>query len=378
MSTNQPNQTITVATGNEITARGKGVAGFLLVVFTILPIVLIIGIWPNKLPPIGNDTDMVYRFSWFNVTLDVDHGHTTGKGQTNPLGVHKTDVKDKDVKVIVKKKEPVKKGVDDKAADKKAAAAKAVSGGNEQEYSVINLNAIIFLLVASAGFLGSMIHIASSFTAFIGSNQFLKSWLLWYIVKPFTGASLALVLYFVLRAGLLNVGDSNIINLFGVVTLAALAGLFSDKASMKLEEVFTVLFRPADNRSGKLEKDKVNVTIKVTDINPEEITTDALNNMTINGEGFDNQKVVLKINNVEVTDLVRESRTIKFSYQVPDELKTGQSITLQLFDESGKEILKKDILFKKKEDLLEESADPQQTTDDDDTTNDEDEDSIKG
>jgi hypothetical protein len=378
MSTDQTNQAITVTTGNEITAGGKAFAGFLLVVFTILPIVLIIGIWPNKLPPIGNDTDMVYRFNWFNVTLDVHQGNITGKGQTNPKGVNNKDVKANEVKIKVVKKGPVAKKADKKTPVKKAAAEKAEAGRTEEEYSIINLNSIIFLLVASAGFLGSMIHIASSFTAFIGSNQFLKSWLLWYIVKPFTGASLALVLYFVLRAGLLNVGDSNSINLFGVITLAALAGLFSDKASMKLEEVFTVLFRPADNRSGKLEKNKVNVTIKVTDIDPQEITTDALNNITIKDEGFDTQKVVLKINNVEVKDLVRESGTIKFAYLVPDDLKTGQSITLQLFDETGKEIHKKEILFKKKEDLPEQSADPQQTIDDDDPTDDEDENSIKG
>src|SRR6266496_1266058 len=90
--------------GNEISREGKWLAGILLILFTLIPIVLIIGLWPDKLPD-GAATIRVYRLELFNIQL--------------------------------LNKEPVT--------------------GN-----YIHLNTILFLLVTLSGFLGSMIHIATS------------------------------------------------------------------------------------------------------------------------------------------------------------------------------------------------------------------------
>src|SRR5688500_17518431 len=64
--------------------------------------------------------------------------------------------------------------------------------------STLHINTIMFLLVALAGFTGNMIHIATSFTNYVGSEKFKSSWLLWYFVKPFTAAALAVIFYMVL------------------------------------------------------------------------------------------------------------------------------------------------------------------------------------
>jgi len=310
----EPEQEIVIKIGNEINARESFFAGLLLVLFTSLPILIIIGIWPNKMPPIDKESALIYKFEWFNVTLK----DSAAPPNVKPPAVIKVD-------------------------EKKTNDVKPIRPGME-----INLNSLIFILVASAGFLGSMIHIASSFADYVGSNQFRKSWLLWYVIKPFAGAAIALIMYFVVRAGLLNVGDSNSVNLFGVITIGALSGLFADKATLKLEEVFTVLFKPTDKRSDKLEPDKVNVTlIKIKDVTPEELSAHEINDIVINGEGFDTQKLVLKVNTLEVTDVVRDSTSLKFAYTVPDDLEEDQSITLQLFDEKGIEVYKKDIIVSK-------------------------------
>ncbi len=46
--------------------------------------------------------------------------------------------------------------------------------------------------------------------------------------------------------------DAKAVNQFGVIAVGALVGMFADKASDKLAEIFDTLFKGADNRSGKL------------------------------------------------------------------------------------------------------------------------------
>jgi len=279
---------INIKTGNELTREGKIWGAILIIIFTLLPVVFIVAIWPDRLPAVGEHSGLIYQWRWFNVQL-ADHLPTTGP--------------------------------------------------------YMSLNSIIFLLVALAGFLGSMIHIATSFTNFIGAEQFKKSWIPWYFVKPFTATGVALILYFVLRAGLLNLGDSNQVNLYGLVTLSALAGLFTDKATIKLEEVFTVIFRPKDARPDKLEKDKVNVDM--TGIAPRELVVNQDNQLLISGGDTGQQLLKLKINHVDIPDFTIRPNGISFSYLLPEEINGMQNIPLQIFDEKGTELFRKEIQFKK-------------------------------
>ena len=103
-------------------------------------------------------------------------------------------------------------------------------------------------LVALCGALGSMIHILSSFTNFWGSQKLERSWLPWYVAKPFVGAGLALIVYFVMRAGFLSTNvTTGDLNLFGILAIASFVGLFTDIATQKLKEVFGSLFNPKDD-----------------------------------------------------------------------------------------------------------------------------------
>lgn len=113
----------------------------------------------------------------------------------------------------------------------------------------------LLLLVICAGALGSYFHALKSLADFIGNRTVIASWFWWYITRPFLGMSLALVFYAVLRGGFVvgSPADAKVVNPFGVLAIGALVGMFSDKAAQKLAEVFDVVFRAADPRSGKLD-----------------------------------------------------------------------------------------------------------------------------
>jgi hypothetical protein len=108
----------------------------------------------------------------------------------------------------------------------------------------------LILLVVVAGALGSYIHSATSYADFRGNRKFEPSWLMWYVLRPFVGVSLALVVYFAIRGGVLSAvlsadtaNDATKINPFGIAAIAGLTGMFSKQAADKLAEVFSTLFK---------------------------------------------------------------------------------------------------------------------------------------
>ena len=100
------------------------------------------------------------------------------------------------------------------------------------------------LIVILAGALGSYIHTATSFADFLGNRKLFTSWAWWYLLRPFIGMALALVVYFAVRGGLIgaSTGASGL-SPFGVAAIAGLSGMFSKQATDKLREVFENLFK---------------------------------------------------------------------------------------------------------------------------------------
>jgi hypothetical protein len=99
-------------------------------------------------------------------------------------------------------------------------------------------------LVATVAGLGSTVHMATSFADFAGARRLYRSWVWWYMLRVFIGASLALVFYFVIRGGVLSVGTSaSELNTYGVAAVAGLVGMFSKQATDKLRELFDNLFK---------------------------------------------------------------------------------------------------------------------------------------
>ena len=111
----------------------------------------------------------------------------------------------------------------------------------------------LLAVVVFAGALGGQIHALRSFASYVGNRRLKVSWLMQYFLTPFVAASLALVFYFVIRAGFFptNTTTQNM-NVYGFAGLAGLVGLFSTMAVNKLRRMAEELLGPPEE-----EKDPV-------------------------------------------------------------------------------------------------------------------------
>lgn len=120
---------------------------------------------------------------------------------------------------------------------------------------VLTLEVRFLLIAVLSGALGSYIHAATSFVDYLGNRRFVKSWTWWYLLRPFIGVALALLIYFAVRGGLIGASTgAGGLSPYGVAAIAGMAGLFSKQATDKLREVFETLFKTdhPPERSDKL------------------------------------------------------------------------------------------------------------------------------
>ena len=297
---------------NQISNIEKVFAGIILSLLTLFALLTIIAFWPDKLPPSGSIAR--YDRHLFNVTLLDSACINYGTASTPPINSTVAANNDTARKVAGVGKTS---NVTDRGP-----CIRSVNIGD-----TIQFNTLMLLLVAVAGFLGNMVHISTSFTTFIGAGQFKRSWLLWYCVKPFTAAALAVIVYFAFRAGFLNSNDpGNTLNIYGIMTISALAGLFTDIATQKLKEIFEVIFRPKEARPDSLKDDKVTFV----DTNPEKLNATQCNDIVIAGENLDKKKWIIKINGVKIADevIVTTPKLIHFTYTLTETDKSRGHVIL--------------------------------------------------
>ena len=171
-------------------------------------------------------------------------------------------------------------------------------------------------------------------------GTFQRNWVLWYFVKPFTAAGLAIILYFIIRAGFLSYGSgASSVSLYGILALAALAGLFTDSATLKLKEVFEVIFKPKDDRTGKLQGDGLTVSA----ISPDPIPATVESTLSVTGKNLNMAGLKITIDGVAVTPVTNTSDKLEIKYTP----KTGATKTVLVFaDKSGNELSTKEITVK--------------------------------
>ena len=192
----------------------------------------------------------------------------------------------------------------------------------------INRELQLLLVVVLAGALGSFIHILKSATAFIGNGTMKASWYWWYITCPFVGAAMAIIFYAVLRGGFL-VGapaDEKFVNPFGVLVIGALVGMFSDKASLKLAEIFETIFRSGDPRGGKLEAPVIN------SLDPTTVTAGSTADQEVKVLGERLGKVtVIRFNSTELPVRVISDREVRFTLK-PQHMATAGTLQIVAVD----------------------------------------------
>jgi hypothetical protein len=113
------------------------------------------------------------------------------------------------------------------------------------------------------GRLGGFVHLTSSLARYVGNRQLLRSWVVWYLLMPFSGAALAPMVYLLLRVGVLSNGTDHL-NVFGLYGFAALTGLFAEQTIEMLAKVFSEIFTKVQakdpiDRGKKAPKDQRNI-----------------------------------------------------------------------------------------------------------------------
>jgi hypothetical protein len=346
-----------ISTGNEISLTGKIAAGLLLILFTLFPIWLIMAYWPDRIPGPKEPVKPLYLNKLYHVRLACipDKAY---EGDTIFLDTaHKAIAKSSTKESVAGRmgNDSAKIAADSILDDttKTNDTTKSTIGTlqqNPQKYylrdELIDLSTIILILVAAAGFLGNMIHIASSFTTFVGAKKFKRSWVLWYCVKPFTASALALGLYFVFRGGFLNYSaEPSSINIYGILTISVLAGLFTDRATLKLSEVFDVIFSiKKDLKNDDPRPDKLNAEVaKIISVEPDKLVMAQENVITIKGENLDKHKFSFKINDESVSkDKIQITATaIMIKYTVPASQADSIRFKLQVSDEKNTDLFTK-------------------------------------
>lgn len=337
----------------------KLLAGILLILFTCTAIYLIVGYWPNQVPPANSKG--LYSNILFHIDLNdscVNKASTKKDFPEKKKPATSDEIKAKQKKLDSTKLDSAKTGnakrnttnnkkstadtlkqdsINKKDSVKKEITKEGQLKNNCDCDNTIQFNTLLLILVSLAGFLGNMIHIGTSFTTFVGAGTFKRSWLLWYFVRPFTASALALVLYFVLRAGFLNFSnDVSNINIYGIMTMSMLAGLFTDIATQKLKEIFEAAFRPKETRPDTLEGD----VTEVTELTPDKIDKTKENEITIKGKNL-NKIVSIKINSELISNAIVKSDLVTIKYTVPATQSAATEFKIVLLDKQEKEIYTK-------------------------------------
>jgi hypothetical protein len=114
----------------------------------------------------------------------------------------------------------------------------------------ITADGYLFLTVLFAGLVGAATRLVFSFVRHHGKGDFSLSWAWFYIFTPFSGATVSLFLYFVIRGGFYGspIGKSLALNVFAFIALGTLSGLFAENAMEKLRQVAAVLLAPVSEK----------------------------------------------------------------------------------------------------------------------------------
>lgn len=140
-----------------------------------------------------------------------------------------------------------------------------------------------------AGGLGGTVHAIRSLYWYIGNRELKFSWIPMYIMLPVNGATIAVIFHLIILGGFVKNVDQNWSALVGV---AALVGLFSQQAALKMKDVANALFtRPGAGEDNKPQGSGApppnsNSSPKVTSIEPDEGLLKGGDVVVITGDHF--------------------------------------------------------------------------------------------
>ena len=143
----------------------------------------------------------------------------------------------------------------------------------------------VLLLVILAGALGGTVHAIRSLHWYVGNRDLKRSWLSMYLLLPLNGAIIALVFHLIILGGFAPQQPQNNTWL-GFVAIAAMVGLFSEQASLKLKDIANAFFtKPGEGKDASSATATASAP-KITGIDPNHGQTKGGEDVTITGTGF--------------------------------------------------------------------------------------------
>ena len=189
----------------------------------------------------------------------------------------------------------------------------------------------LLLVVVFAGALGTFVHTMKSAQAFIGNGTMKRSWYWWYITAPCVGSSMSLIFYAVLRGGFLigAPADEKFVSPFGVLVIGALVGMFSDKASLKLKDIFDTIFKAdGDPRSGKLHAPVIH------SLDPSTVQAGSTQEVKVLGERL-GKVTVIRFNSTDLPVQILSDREVRFTLKPEHIAKAGTLQIVAIDPENG-------------------------------------------
>jgi len=107
---------------------------------------------------------------------------------------------------------------------------------------------VTFLLITMVmGALGALVYSATRLVAHVAYENWKNSLMLWYLMHPILGSSLAVGFYAVVRGGLVSVSSGSSLNLYGIAAFSFIVGLSSKQATQKLTDIIKNIFGPTES-----------------------------------------------------------------------------------------------------------------------------------
>jgi IPT/TIG domain len=91
-------------------------------------------------------------------------------------------------------------------------------------------------LMALVGAIGAILHVLRSFSWYVGNRDLVWSWIPTYFILPFVGALTSIAFYLIIRGGLMTAASESD-NVFGLLAIGTLVGLFTQPALEKLKKI---------------------------------------------------------------------------------------------------------------------------------------------
>lgn len=284
----------------EISKNEKIWSGIILNSLILACLISIIALWPNRMPTNDTSEEVYYTFYFGNVTLISDSNGVNVALMQKYIHVNGKPVQDTVVQTIPIESKPV------------------------ANVCIIGLNKLLLLLVALAGFLGNLIFLSASFTTFVAVEKFRRSWLLWYIVKPFSAAALSVIVYTAINAGFFSMNNFTSINLYGTIAFAFIVGLSTDRATEKLKELIEVFLKPAKKRADSIDE----VEPKIIEVEPQDFIKDTLFKIEVAGYALGNHKLRFFIDKEPVLPKVWTDK--KINIEINPEKKPSINFRIEL------------------------------------------------